>query len=132
LAIVLSRLWGADPFTKGNALGNLVGLTHASLIWLLMPLIIIFFMRLPAGLPLAMAICLGVSYPVLFWAFGGRIFLWHVIIRVVGATVIWFALPLDRYTVLPGFVALIYLVTTILLPGQRRIWLHAHDEGHAV
>src|SRR5205823_2076581 len=63
LAIVLSRLWRADPFSKGNTLGGLVGLTHASLIWLLMPLLIVFYIWFPAGLLLAVAICLGVSYP---------------------------------------------------------------------
>jgi hypothetical protein len=125
-AIVLSLLWGADPFVKQNTLGNLIGLSHASVIWLLMPLIVVLFMRFPAGLLLAAAICLCVSYPVLSWAFGAPLFLWHAIIRVIGVTIIWFALPRSRDVVLPAFVAGIYLLTTALLPSQRRAWLHAH------
>jgi Family of unknown function (DUF7010) len=125
LAIALSLGWGADPFSRGNALGDLVGLTHASLIWLLMPLIVVFYFRFPDGLPLALAICLGASYPVLGWAFGTRIFLWHIIIRVVAVTGIWFALPEHRYTLLPAFVAAMYLAMTALIPGQRRAWLRS-------
>ncbi|HEV3217558.1 MAG TPA: hypothetical protein VGZ27_17640 [Vicinamibacterales bacterium] len=126
MAIVLSRLLGSDPFTKGNTLSSLIALTHVSLIYLLMPLVVVAFLRLPTALPLAMAICFGVSYPVFSWAFGDRIFLWHSIIRVLGATVIWFALPQYRYTLLPSFVAVAYLATTVILPGRREAWLRAH------
>jgi len=127
VAILLFRLVGSDPFTRGNALGNLIGLTHVSLIGLLMPLVIVCFIQFPQGLPLAAAICFGVSFPVFFWAFGGYIFLLHIIVRVAGATVLWFVLPDARYTVLPAFIAVMYFLTMLVIPRRREAWLRAHD-----
>jgi hypothetical protein len=127
MTIILSRFWGADPFTRGNTLGDLIRLTHGSLMGLLLPLVIICFLYLPQALPLAAAICFGASFPVFFWAFGDHIFLSHIIIGVAGAAVLWVALPSGRFSLLPAFVAVMYLVTAILLPGRRAAWLRAHD-----
>ncbi len=126
LAVLSSRVLKADPFTKGNTLGNLVGWTHVSMIYMLFPLIIVFFLYLPDALPLAMAICYGASFIVFFWAFGAPLFLWHIVIRVAGVTLIWFVLPDFRYSLLPGFVAALYLVTCLVIPVHRRAWLRAH------
>jgi hypothetical protein len=124
-AVVLSYLLKADPFTRGNTLGSLIGLTHVSLIGLFIPLIIILFRFLPTALPLAMAIVFGASFPVFAWAFGDRMFLWHIIVRTAGATAMWFALPDLRATLIPAFVAMLYLVTAILIPSRRRAWLRS-------
>ena len=132
LAVLLSRLLRADPFTSGNALGNLLGITHVGLIYLLFPLIIVFFLYLPEALPLALAICFGASFVVFFWVFGSALFLWHIIIRVVGATIIWFAMPEYRYSLLPAFVAALYLATALVIPAQRRAWLGSHGAGGAL
>jgi hypothetical protein len=126
VAVLLSRALKADPFTKGNTLGSLVGWTHVGMIYMLFPLIVVFFLYLPDALPLAMAICYGASFIVFFWAFGATIFLWHTVIRVVGATLIWFALPGHRYSLLPGFVAALYLATCLVIPVQRQAWLRVH------
>jgi hypothetical protein len=68
----------------------------------------------------------GASFPVLFWAFGDSIFMLHFIVRSVSAILIWFALPDQRFTGLPAFVAALYLVTAILLPSRRAGWLRNH------
>lgn len=128
MAILLSRLFRSDPFTRGNTLGSLIGLTHVSVIGVLTPLLIVLFRDYPAALPLAAAIFFGASFPVFFWAFGDQVFLWHLIVRVAGTTTIWFSMPNHRYSVLPAFVAVVYLVTAILLPWRRQVWLRAHDK----
>ena len=125
-ALLVSRLLGVDPFTRGNTLGSLLGLAHVSVINLLLPLVIVFFLYFPQGLPLGAAICFGASFPVFFWVFGDPIFLVHIIVRVAGATAIWFVLPDERYTIVPAFVAALYLLTAILLPSRRQAWLRAH------
>jgi hypothetical protein len=123
MAIGFSRIMGSDPFTRGNPLGSLIGLAHGSLIGFLTPLLIVIFRDVPPVLPLAAAIFFGASFPVFFWAFGHPIFLGHIIVRVAGATAIWFIMPSYRYTVLPTFVALVYLVTMIPLASLRQRWL---------
>jgi hypothetical protein len=132
IGIAFSYLFGADPFVKGNPLGTLVGIAHASSIWLLMPLVVLFWIWFPAGMPLALAVSLGVSYPVLSWAFGDSVFLWHILVRVGGATAIWFVLPTGRYTALPAFVAVLYFGTLAVVPGRRRRWLEATQATVAV
>ena len=36
---------------------------------------------------------------------------------------IWFAMPAHRFSVLPAFVAALYLITFLLLPARRQRWL---------
>jgi hypothetical protein len=128
VAVLLSRAWNADPFSRGNPLGTLIGVAHASSIWLLMPLVVVLWIDFPAGMPLALAICLGASYPVLSWAFGDPVFLWHIIIRVTGVAAIWLALPHRRYTLLPAFVAVLYAATLVVVPARRRRWMAANQD----
>lgn len=60
-----------------------------------------------------------------FWAFGDPIFLAHIIVRFAGVTAIWFAMPMHRFSVLPAFVAGVYLLTLLVVPGRRQRWLDA-------
>ena len=50
LAIILSKLFKADPFTKGNNIGELVGYTHMSVITMSFPIIILTVVYLPIQL----------------------------------------------------------------------------------
>jgi hypothetical protein len=129
LAVLLSAAWNADPFSRGNPLGTLIGVAHATSIWLLMPLVVVLWIYFPPGMPLALAICLGASYPVFSWAFGDPVFLGHIIIRVIGVTAIWLALPHGRYTLLPAFVAALYAATLVVVPARRRRWMEANQPG---
>jgi hypothetical protein len=129
LAVLLSRAWNADPFSRGNPLGTLIAVAHATSICLLMPLVVVLWIYFPAGMPLALAICLGASYPVLSWAFGDPVFLAHIVIRVIGVTAIWLALPHGRYTLLPAFVAVMYGATLMVVPARRRRWTEANQQG---
>src|SRR5262245_34382757 len=64
LAILVSKLLRADPFSRGNPLGSLVALSHVSLIGVTIPLLIALFRDYPTGLPLAASLFFGAAFPV--------------------------------------------------------------------
>jgi hypothetical protein len=68
-------------------------------------------------IPLAMAVGMGIHWPVVGWMYGRRIFLLHGIVRALGATLLWYAFPAQRFVWLPFFVALVYFIT---IAGIRR------------
>jgi hypothetical protein len=123
LAIAFSRICRADPFCRGNDLGELVGYTHMSVIAMTFPIVIAAFIYLPEALLLFMAISYCLDFYVMSWAFGSRLFGLHATLRTVAVTVIWFALPEWRTSVLPVVVATAYLTTVVLIPPLRRQWL---------
>lgn len=123
VAVAVSKLIGAEPFVKGNALGELIGYTHMSVIGLTFPLVLAAFVYFPELLLLVMAIAYCIDFYVFTWAFGHRIFGLHATVRVVVVTLIWFAAPGWRTTVLPAAVAVAYLGTALLLPSLRSRWL---------
>ena len=127
IAILVSRLLGADPFSKGNKLGELVGYTHMSLIALTFPIVICAMIYFPGAMILILAIAFCLDFYVMTWAFGSPLFGIHAAARVVLVTVIWFAQPGWRKIVLPATVASAYLATIILIPLLRRKWLARHD-----
>jgi hypothetical protein len=126
IAVLVSRLLGADPFSKGNHLGELVGYTHMSLITLTFPIVICAMVYFPEAMILILAIAYCLDFYVMTWAFGSPLFGIHAAARVVSVTVIWFALPDWREIVLPAAVAFAYLATVILIPILRRKWLAKH------
>ena len=126
IAVLMSRIIGADPFTKGNSLADLVGYTHMSVITMTFPIVIAAFLYFPYALVFVMAIAYCLDFYVMTWAFGSRIFGIHAALRMITVSIIWFGLPDWRTTVLPASVAFAYLVTVILLPVLRRRWLVAN------
>lgn len=126
IAVLVSRLLGADPFSKGNSLGELVGYTHMSVIVLTFPIVIFSMIYFPEAMILILAIAYCLDFYVMSWAFGSPLFGIHAAARVVIVTVIWFARPDWRQIVLPAAVACAYLATVILIPILRRQWLAKH------
>lgn len=123
VAVLFSRLFGADPFTKGNPLGELVGYTHMSVVAMMAPIVIGCAIVHPEALLLVMAIAYCLDFYVMSWAFGSRVFGVHAAVRVVSVSLIWFAAPEWRVSVLPAWVAALYLATVLVLPVLRRRWL---------
>lgn len=126
LAIASSYLIRADPFTRGNTLGELVGYTHMSAITMTFPLILWAFFFKPELILLMMAIIYCVDFYVMTWAFGTPLFGVHAAARTVAVSGIWFAMPDWRFSVLPATVAAFYLVTIVLSFILRPRWLAAH------
>ena len=123
VAVFASKIVGADPFTKGNRLADLVGYTHMSAIALSLPLILASFLYFPEAMLLVMAIAYCIDFYVMSWAFGTRIFGVHAAARVLLVSIVWFILPSLREIIIPGIVAVAYLVTVLLIPMVRRKWL---------
>lgn len=126
LAVVSSYLVRADPFTRGNPLGELVGYTHMSVITMTFPLILWAFFFKPELMLLMMAIVYCVDFYVMTWAFDTPLFGVHAAIRTVAVSTIWFAMPDWRFSVLPATVAAFYLATILLNLILRARWLAVH------
>jgi hypothetical protein len=123
VAVGVSRLLRADPFSKGNALGEVVGYTHMSVIAMTLPLVLSAFIYFPEAMILVMAISYCLDFYLMTWAFGSPLFGLHAALRTLAVTIIWFALPEWRASALPLVVAMAYLVTVVLIPPLRRQWL---------
>jgi hypothetical protein len=123
VAVAISRLLRTDPFCKGNALGEVVGYTHMSIIALTLPLVLSAFIYFPDAMVLVMAIAYCLDFYLMTWAFGSRLFGLHAAFRTVAVTIIWFALPEWRASAIPLTVAMAYLVTVVLIPPLLRRWL---------
>lgn len=123
LAVGFSYLLRADPFSKGNPLGELVGYTHMNVITLTFPVVLVTCVFFPEALLLVMAIAYCVDFYVMSWAFGTRIFAIHAAIRTMAVTVVWLVLPDQRTILIPIIVALAYLITFLLIPVLRHRWL---------
>jgi len=123
IAVLVSRLLGADPFSKGNHLGELVGYTHMSLIALTFPIVIFSLIYFPEAMILILAVAYCLDFYVMTWAFDSPLFGIHAAARVIIVAIIWFAQPDWREILIPATVAFAYLVTVILIPILRRKWL---------
>lgn len=126
MAVLFSWLIGADPFSKGNVLGELVGNTHLSVITLTFPIVILSMVYFPEAMILIMAIAYCLDFYVMTWAFGSPLFGIHAAVRVLVVSIIWFALPVWREIMIPALVALAYLTTIVLIPFLRSKWLKSH------
>jgi hypothetical protein len=123
VAVLLSKVFGADPFNKENKLGNLIGYTHMSVIAMSFPIILLLFFNYPEGLLLGMAIAYCLDFYVMSWAFGSPIFGVVAAIRVVLVSSLWLFLPAHRMLTIPSIVILSYVVIIILILTTRTKWL---------
>jgi hypothetical protein len=110
-----------------NVKSSLTDLFLPALISMFMfwPLAIIASMKDPAFAPLALAVGMGIHWPVIGWMYNSRIFLLHALVRTVGSTSLWLLFPDHRFTLVPFFVSLVYLITIF---GIRRDIMKAKDE----
>jgi hypothetical protein len=131
VAVLASKFLGADPFTKGNRLADLVGYTHLSVITLSFPLVIAAFVYFPEAMLLVMAIAYCIDFYVMSWAFGTRLFGVHAAVRVSLVAIVWFAFPAMRLVAIPIIVATAYMATVLLIPIVRKKWLRENSVQRA-
>ena len=131
MAVLASRILGADPFSKGNPLGQIVGFTHMSVLGMMLPVILVAAVRYPDLMILVMAIAFSLDFFLMSWAFGSRLFAIHAAVRTAAVTAIWLFWPVERTWLIPIAVALAYGTTVILIPRQRRQWQATHDPSMA-
>jgi hypothetical protein len=123
MAVLFSKIFKADPFTKGNAIGELIGYTHMSVIALSFPIVIVTATYLPTALILVMAILNCLDFYVMSWGFGTNLFALHAAFRTILVTVLYFVIPTYKFIIIPVVLALFYLSTLILIPILRAKWL---------
>ena len=92
------------------------------------PIIIACAIFRPGALLLVMAIVYCLDFYVLSWAFGSPLFGIHAAVRVSTVSLIWFTMPGWRMSVLPAWVAALYVGTVLAIPVVRRRWLE--HQGH--
>jgi hypothetical protein len=121
LALLLAKIAG-NPFMKDKTAAGDVLLPAFAAMLLFWPIAFAAFGSAPQLVPLILAIGMAQHWPVIGWSYGMTgLYTAHAIARAVGATAIWALLPDARFTLLPLFVAAVYLVTVaaILVAARR-------------
>jgi hypothetical protein len=121
LAWLLSRLLGVDFMKDKTATGDVLGPAFASML-LFWPIAFAAYGHAPQLVPLIIAIGMSQHWPIIGWSYGKpRLYSAHAIVRAVGALAIWALLPQGRFTLIPFWVAAVYLATVaaILIAVKR-------------
>jgi hypothetical protein len=121
LAWLLSRLMGVDFMKDKTATGDSLGPAFTSML-LFYPIAFAAYGSAPALVPLIVAIGMSQHWPIIGWGYGKpALYSAHAIVRALGTTAIWAWLPDGRTTLLPFWVAAVYLATVaaILMAWKR-------------
>jgi hypothetical protein len=122
LAWLLSRLGGVDFMKDKTATGDILGPAFTSML-LFYP---IAFAAAYGGaaqlVPLIVAIGMSQHWPIIGWSYGKpALYSAHAVVRALGALAIWALLPAGRFTLIPFWVAAVYLATVVaILMAWRR------------
>jgi hypothetical protein len=116
LGILLAKPLKSDVLAKSE----ISSVLFPALISMLMfwPLAIAGGMLDVSFVPLAIGVGMGLHWPVIGWMYGGKSFMAHAFVRTIGCTLIWFALPAHRFTILPLYVAFVYFVTVLAIKAE--------------
>jgi len=115
LALLLSKLLGNDFMKDKTATGDVMLPTFLSML-MFWPIAFAAYGMAPELVPLILAIGMAQHWPVIGWSYGKTgLYSAHAIVRAVGALLIWAWLPDGRLTLLPWFVAAVYVVTVIAI-----------------
>jgi hypothetical protein len=109
LGLLLSKPMKSDIMTKSAFTGLLLPAFASMLMF--WPLAIAGSSNDISFFPLALTIGMGIHWPVIGWMYDGKVFIWHGIVRAVGCTILWYTFPEGRFTIIPFFVAMVYLIT---------------------
>ena len=104
-----------------TATGDVLGPAFTSML-LFYPIAFSAFWAAPELVPLIVAIGMSQHWPIIGWGYGKPgLYGAHAVVRAIGAFVIWNWLPDGRFTWLPFWVAVVYLVTVaaIIIEARR-------------
>jgi hypothetical protein len=111
LALLFARLSKVDFMHDKSAAIDVLFPTFASML-LFWPIAISAFWTYPQIVPLVLAIGMSIHWPVIGWQYARTtIYVTHAVVRAVVCFILWNWLPSSRFTVLPGAVSAIYLLT---------------------
>lgn len=121
LAILLSKLFRSDFMKDRTATGDVLGPAFTSML-LFYAIAFPAYFAAPQLVSLIVAVGMAQHWPVIGWSYGKPfIYSAHAVIRALGAAAIWIWLPDGRLTLLPFWVALVYLGTVVaILMAWRR------------
>ena len=121
LALLLSTLLRVNFMKDRTATGDVLGAAFTSML-LFYPIAFAAYGHAPQLVPLILAIGMSQHWPIIGWSYGKpALYSAHAIIRALGATAIWAMVPNGRLTLIPFWVAAIYLATAaaILIAAKR-------------
>ena len=115
LAILLSKLFRSDFMKDRTATGDVLGPAFTSML-LFYAIAFPAYFAAPELLPLIVAVGMSQHWPVIGWSYGKPLlYSAHAVIRALGAAAIWVMLPDGRTTLLPFWVAAVYLGTVVAI-----------------
>ncbi|MGQ0558470.1 MAG: DUF7010 family protein [Sphingosinicella sp.] len=122
LAVVLAKLLKCDFMKDKTATGDVL----APALTAMLLFYAIAFAAVAGGTPemvsLIMAVGMAQHWPVIGWSYGKPwLYSAHALVRAIGAFAIWVWVPDERLTLIPFFVAAVYLLTVVaILVAARR------------
>ncbi len=121
LAILLSKIFRSDFMKDSTATGDVLGPAFTAML-LFYAIAFPAYFAAPELVPLIVAVGMSQHWPVIGWSYGKpALYSAHAVIRAIGAAAIWVMLPDGRTTLLPFWVAAVYLgtVAAILIVWRR-------------
>jgi hypothetical protein len=120
LAVLLSKLFRSDFMKDKTATGDVLGPAFVAML-LFYPIAFSAFWQAPQLVPLIVAIGMSQHWPIIGWSYGKpALYSAHSIIRALGAFAIWNWLPDARFTLIPFWVASVYLATVAAILMEWR------------
>lgn len=121
LGLLLGGITASRPLEKSDFGGaTFAGLLAVMLCW---PLIFAANSIDPSLSPLMLAVGMSLHWPIIGWSYGRLgLFTAHAVIRVAGCSAVWFALPEERFVLIPLVVVGAYAFSflAILVTRGRR------------
>lgn len=115
LAWLLSVLLGVNFMKDKTVTGDVLGPAFTGML-IFYPIAFAAFGHAPQLVPLILAIGMSHHWPVIGWGYGKPgLYSAHAIVRAIGAFAIWAWMPEDRFTLIPFWVAAVYLVTVVAI-----------------
>jgi len=115
LAILFSKLFRSDFMRDSTATGDVLGPAFTSML-LFYAIAFPAYAYAPELVPLIVAVGMSQHWPVIGWSYGKpALYSAHAVIRAIGAAALWMTLPDGRTTLLPFWVAAVYLGTVVAI-----------------
>lgn len=121
LALLLAKLFRCDFMKDKTATDDVLGPTFVGML-LFWPIAFAAYGTAPQLVPLILAIGMSQHWPVIGWSYGKPgIYTAHAVVRALGALAIWALMPDGRFTLIPFWVAAVYLATVaaIVIAAKR-------------
>lgn len=120
LALLYARLFGVPFMQDRTAVSSVILPAFVSMLcfW---PLAVAAWWHHAPLVPLVLAVGMALHWPVIGWSYARTgLFSAHAVVRAVGGFALWQWMPAHRFTLLPLFVAVVYVATVALILADVR------------